>query len=145
MKTTVLKNPGENRTWYLIDAKDQVLGRLAVKIANVIRGKNKPTFSPAYDDGDFVVVINAEKIRVTGKKEDMKIYQRFSGWRDGQVRLTTAEVRSTHPDRMIKLAVERMMPKNTLSRLAHNRLRVYAGQEHPHAAQNPQKIEVAKS
>lgn len=145
MQTTVLKNPGENRAWYVIDATDQILGRLAVRIVNVLRGKNKPTFSPAYDDGDFVVVVNAEKVRVTGKKEDLRIYQTVSGWRSGQKRLTTAQVRATHPDRLIKLAVGRMLPKNKLARQVETRLRVYAGAEHPHKAQNPQPLEMAKA
>lgn len=138
MKTFVPKNPGDNRRWLLVDAADQSLGRLAVQIADVLRGKNKPTFSPHVDVGEFVVVINAEKVKLTGRKEDQKIYQRYSGHRGGLKEVPASRMRERHPDRMIKLAVRGMMPKNHLCRHAFSRLKVYAGGAHPHEAQKPE-------
>ncbi len=143
MKSFVAKDPGENREWLLIDAEGKVLGRLAVEIARALRGKDKPTFTPHIDTGAFVVVVNAEKVKLTGRKDVQKIYQRYSGYRDGLKRTPVAEMRKRHPDRIIRQAVHGMLPKNTLSRLTLSRLKVYAGAEHPHAAQQPRKVVMA--
>lgn len=116
------------------------MGRLAVKIANILRGKNKVTFTPHVDTGDFVVVINAEKVKLTGRKDEQKIYQRYSGYRGGLKEIKASVVRERHPDRLIKLAVKGMLPKNNLGRKVFGRLKVYAGGGHPHTAQNPQKV-----
>jgi large subunit ribosomal protein L13 len=143
MKTFVAKDPGDNRDWLLVDAQDKPLGRLAVQIANTLRGKNKPTYTPHVDTGDFVVVINAEKVKLTGRKDEQKVYQRYSGYRSGLKEIPVAVMRERHPDRIIKLAVRGMLPKNNLSRRMFRRLKVYAGVEHPHAAQNPRKVDLA--
>ena len=142
MKTTLPQDPGTDRNWVLVDADGKALGRLAVQIANILRGKTKPTFSPQVDTGDFVVVINAEKVSLTGRKEEQKIYKRYSGFRGGLKEVKASAVRERHPDRMILQAVKGMLPKNTLSRKMFSRLKVYAGSEHPHAAQNPSTINV---
>ena len=134
------KAPGDNRKWYLVDAKDQVLGRLAVVIANKLRAKDLPTFDPSVDAGAFVVVINAGQVKLTGKKEEQKDYQRYSGFRGGLKHFTAAEMRERHPDRMIKEAVWGMLPKNTIARKMMTRLKVFAGSEHTHAAQKPETI-----
>jgi large subunit ribosomal protein L13 len=137
-KTTKPQDPGANRRWLLVDAADKPLGRLAVAIANTLRGKNRPDFDPSVDIGDFVIVINAEKVVLTGKKDDTKIYQRYSGWRGGLKEIPVATMRERHPDRMITEAVWGMMPKNHLCRGVLTRLKVYRGEEHPHAAQKPE-------
>lgn len=142
MKTTLPKDPGTKRAWLLVDATDKTVGRLAVKIANILRGKTKPTFSPQVDTGDFVVVINAEKIKLTGRKEEQKIYQRYSGYRSGLKELTAASMRERHPERLIELAVRGMLPKNALGRKVIKRLKAYAGPEHPHEAQQLQPVEL---
>ena len=142
MKTFVPKDAGTERAWLLIDATDKPLGRLAVKIADILRGKNKPTFAPHVDTGDFVVVINAEKVKRTGKKDEQKIYQRYTGHRSGLKETPASVMRERHPERMIQLAVKGMLPKNNLSRKIFTKLKVYAGDQHPHAAQNPQPVEV---
>ena len=134
------KAPGDNRKWYLVDAKDQVLGRLAVVIANKLRAKDLPTFDPSVDAGAFVIVINAAQVKLTGKKEEQKDYQRYSGFRGGLKHFTAAEMREKHPDRMIKEAVWGMLPKNTIARKMMTRLKVFAGAEHTHAAQKPETI-----
>ena len=126
----------------MVDATDKTVGRLAVKIANILRGKTKPTFSPQVDTGDFVVVINAEKIKLTGRKEEQKIYQRYSGYRSGLKELTAASMRERHPERLIELAVRGMLPKNALGRKVIKRLKAYAGPEHPHEAQQLQPVEL---
>ena len=138
MKSFVAKNPGENRKWMMVDATGKPLGRLAVGIANVLRGKTKPTFTPHVDTGDYVVVINAEKVALSGNKEQNKIYQRYSGYRSGLKSIPASVMRAKHPDRIIKLAVKGMLPKNNLSREMFKRLKVYAGGEHPHVGQNPE-------
>ncbi len=139
-KSTRPVNPGENRKWFLVDAKDQVLGRLAVVVANKLRAKDTPAFDPSVDAGAFVIVINAAQVKLTGKKEEMKDYQRYSGWRDGLKHFTAAEMRAKHPDRMIKEAVWGMLPKNTIARKMMTRVKVFAGAEHTHAAQKPEVI-----
>ena len=142
MKSTVAKNPGKDREWLVVDADGKPLGRLAAKIADVLRGKNKPTFTPQVDTGDFVVVINAEKVKLTGRKEEQKLYKRYSGWRGGLKETTAAAVRERHPDRMVRHAVKGMLPKNHLSRQVFRRLKVYAGSDHPHTAQQPKTVEL---
>lgn len=142
MKTYSAK-PGEvERKWYLIDAEDVVLGRLASKCANILRGKTKPQYTPHVDVGDFVVVVNAEKIRVTGNKELKKEYFRHSNFPGGLKSETLEEALQKHPERVIEHAVKGMLPKTTLGREQGLKLKVYAGPEHPHAAQQPEKIEV---
>jgi len=142
MKTTLPENPGTKRAWLLVDATDKTLGRLAVKIANILRGKDKPTFSPQVDTGSFVIVINADKIRLTGRKEEQKIYERYSGYRSGLKEMTAAALRERHPERLITLAVRGMLPKNAMGRKVIKRLKVYAGADHPHQAQTPQAVEL---
>ena len=141
-KTTRPVNPGENRKWYLLDAEGKSLGRLAVVIANKLRAKDLPTFDPSVDAGAFVVVVNAAKVRLTGKKEEQKTYQRYSGYRGGLKEFTAAEMRASHPERMIMEAVWGMLPKNTIARKMMTRVKVFAGAEHSHAAQKPEKIEL---
>jgi large subunit ribosomal protein L13 len=140
MSTTIAKPATVPRGWYVIDAENEVLGRLATRIATVLRGKHKPTFTPHVDCGDFVVVINAEKIRLTGNKLDAKKYHRYSGYPGGLRTRTAREVLDTHPERVLESAVKRMLPKNRLSRQVFSKLKVYAGAEHPHAAQAPEQF-----
>ena len=137
MKTFIPKNPGEARNWQLVDAADKTLGRLAVNIANVLRGKTSPTFTPSVDTGDFVIVINAEKVRLTGRKLEQKEYQRYSGWRGGLKRFSAETMMEKHPDRVIKEAVKGMLPKNNIGDWMLTRMKVYRGSEHPHQAQKP--------
>jgi len=141
MKSFLPKEP-EKREWMLVDAADKPLGRLAVGIANALRGKNRPTFSPNVDTGDFVIVVNADKVKLTGRKEEQKVYQRYTGYRGGLKEFPASAVRERHPDRLVKLAVRGMLPRNKLARRMMGRLKVYAGEEHPHAAQNPSKVEI---
>ena len=142
MKTFIAKDPGQNREWVLVDADGKPLGRLAVGIANILRGRTKPTFTPHVDTGDFVVVINAQKVRLTGRKEEQKTYRRYSGYRGGLKEVKASVVRERHPERMIQSAVKGMLPRNKLSKQMFRRLKVYAGDEHPHAAQQPQAVNV---
>ena len=140
---TYSAKPGEvERKWYLIDADGVVLGRLASKCANILRGKNKPQYTPHVDTGDFVVVINAEKVKVTGNKEQKKEYFTHSGFPGGLKSETFEEAIEKHPERVIEHAVKGMLPKTTLGRAQGLKLKVYAGPEHPHAAQAPEKIEM---
>lgn len=142
MKTYYAK-PGEvEREWLLVDAEDMVLGRLATQVAQILKGKTKPTYTPNVDVGDFVVVINAEKIRLTGKKEDQKNYYSHSGYVGGLKETPYKRMLERHPERIIEKAVRGMLPKNTLGRAMGKKLKVYAGPEHPHTAQNPRKIEL---
>ena len=141
MKTYVAKELGEDRPWLLVDAEGKTLGRLAVKIANALRGKDQPTYTPHVDTGAFIVVLNAAKVKLTGKKEEQKIYQRCTGYRGGMRETPASVMRERHPDRKITVAVKGMMPKNTLSRKRRTRLKVYAGVEHPHEAQKPQSVD----
>lgn len=142
MKTTLVQEDQITRQWFLIDAAGQPAGRLAAKIAHLLRGKNKPTFAPHIDGGDFVLVINAAKVKLTGNKETQKIYKHFTGYPDGLKLKTAAEVRKNNPARIIEQAVKGMLPKNHLSRTQIKRLKVYAGEEHPHVAQQPQPLAV---
>ena len=130
------------RNWYVVDAADQRLGRLASEIARVLRCKNKPTYTPSMDTGDFVIVVNAEKVDVTGKKRSQKLYRRHSG-RPGGMKVETFEkLQARIPERIIEQAVKGMLPKNTLGRQLFTKLKVYAGPEHPHQAQQPQTLEI---
>ena len=142
MKSFVAKDPGADREWLLVDAQDKPLGRLATKIADVLRGKNKPTYTPHVDTGAFVVVVNAEKVKLSGRKDEQKVYHRYSGYRGGLKEIPVSVMRERHPDRIIKLAVKRMLPKNNLSRHMFTRLKVYAGEAHPHSAQKPREVEL---
>ena len=140
MKTQSFTKDDTGRAWFVVDAENKVLGRLATEIAKVLRGKHKPQFTPHADVGDYVVVINADKIRVTGKKETDKKYYRHSGWVGGLKSATVAEVRASYPERIIESAVWGMIPKGPLGRQMFSKLKVYAGTEHPHEAQNPQEL-----
>lgn len=137
MKTYLAKKETVQPKWYVIDAENKVLGRIAVKAANVIRGRNKPTYTPHVDTGDFVIVINASKVVLTGKKEEQNSYMSFSGFVGGERHRSIDEVRTKKPEFMVMQAVKGMLPKNRLARQMLTKLRVYAGAEHPHAAQNP--------
>ncbi|MGI6098402.1 MAG: 50S ribosomal protein L13 [Lentisphaerae bacterium] len=142
MKSFLPKDPGTDREWILVDVAGKPLGRAAVLIANTLRGKMKPTFTPAVDIGDFVIVINADKVKLTGSKENKKIYERYSGYRGGRRTFTAAAVRERHPERLIEQAVKGMLPGNHLCRRMMTRLKIYAGPEHPHQAQQPRTVEL---
>ena len=135
-------NPGDKRQWFLIDAKDQPVGRLAVVAANKLRAKDLPTFDPSVDAGAFVVVINAAQVKLTGKKEELKTYERYSGWRNGRKEFTAAQMRAKHPETMIEEAVWGMLPKNNIARKMMTRLKIFAGAEHNLAAQKPVEIKL---
>ncbi|HOC00380.1 MAG TPA: 50S ribosomal protein L13 [Verrucomicrobiota bacterium] len=137
MKTYLPKVNLDARKWHVVDAEGKVLGRLAVEVANVLRGKNKPIYTPHLDAGDFVVVINAEKVLLTGKKETDKQYMSYSGWKGGEKHQTVAQVRARHPERLILHAVKGMIPKNRLGDALLTKLKVYKGNQHPHGAQQP--------
>lgn len=137
MKTYLPKVNLDDRRWHVIDADGAVLGRLAAQVANILRGKDKPVYTPHLDAGDFVVVVNAEKIRLTGKKETAKTFMTYSGWKGGERYRTVAEVRQRHPERLIMHAVKGMIPKNRLGSRLLTKLKVYKGPSHPHAAQRP--------
>lgn len=142
-KSTHYAKPGEvERKWVLIDADGATLGRLATKAAMILRGKDKPQFTPNTDTGDFVVVINAEKVVLTGNKAEQKSYWRHSGWLGGLHAESFKEAMQKHPERVIEHAVQGMIPKTTLGRKQARNLKVYVGPEHPHAAQNPVKIDL---
>ena len=143
MKTHLPKVNLDQRKWHVIDANGAVLGRLAVQIANVLRGKDKPVYTPHMDAGDFVVVINAEKVRVTGKKETAKQYMTYSGWKGGEKYTTVEQLRAKHPEKLIEHAVKGMIPKNRLGRVLLTKLKVFKGPNHPHAAQKPEALKVA--
>ena len=137
MKTYLPKNSLAQRKWFVVDADGAVLGRLAVQVANILRGRNKPVFTPHLDAGDFVVVINAEKVKLTGKKETDKSFMSYSGWKGGEKHTTVEQVRARHPEKLIMHAVRGMVPKNRLGRVLMTKLKVYKGSQHPHAAQMP--------
>jgi len=144
MKTHLPKINLDERKWHVIDASGAVLGRLAVQVADILRGKNKPVFTSHLDAGDFVVVINAEKVVVTGKKETAKEYMTYSGWKGGEKFTTVAQMRARHPEMLITRAVRGMVPKNRLGRVLLTKLKVYKGDQHPHSAQQPQTLTPAK-
>ena len=141
-KTYVTKKEDVQRDWYVVDASGQTLGRLATRVASVLRGKHKPIYSPSTDAGDFVIVVNAEKIHVTGRKLDKKIYYRHSGYPGGLKEITLRNLLQKHPTRVIEHAVRGMLPKNRLGRQVLKHLKVYAGSEHPHEAQQPKVLEL---
>ncbi|NEP02144.1 MAG: 50S ribosomal protein L13 [Symploca sp. SIO2E9] len=130
------------RNWYVVDAADQRLGRLASEIAMILRGKNKPTYTPHMDTGDFVIVVNAEKVLVTGKKRTQKLYRRHSGRPGGMKTETFAKLQDRLPERIIEKAVKGMLPKNSLGRKLFTKLKVYAGESHPHQSQKPQALTI---
>lgn len=138
---TFMANPATiERKWYVVDAADMTLGRLAAEVAKVLRGKNKPVFTPHLDMGDYVIVINAEKIKVTGRKMDQKIYYRHSDYVGGMKETTLKEMLQKHPERVVEHAVKGMLPKGPLGRQMYKKLHVYAGPEHEHAAQKPEVL-----
>ncbi|MDD2236677.1 MAG: 50S ribosomal protein L13 [Kiritimatiellae bacterium] len=140
MKSFAAKTEEAERSWIVVDATDQPTGRLAVRIAEVLRGKDKPTFTPNADMGGFVVVVNAEKIKLSGGKDEKKIYKHYTGYSGGLRQYPAKTVREKDPTRIISQAVRGMLPKNRLSRVLMKRLKVYAGAEHPHEAQKPQQV-----
>ncbi len=142
MKSYVAKTGEVDQKWVLVDADGQILGRLAAKIAMILMGKTKPIYTPHVDTGDFVVVVNAEKIEVSGKKAQTKEYQYYTGYPGGQKSISYAEMLEKRPERVIELAVRRMLPKNKLGVKMLKKLKVFRGPEHDHAAQRPEKIEV---
>lgn len=144
MKTHLPKVNLDQRKWHVIDANGAVLGRLAVQVADILRGKNKPVYTPHLDAGDFVVVINAEKVRVTGKKETAKEFMTYSGWKGGEKFTTVEQMRAKAPERLITHAVKGMIPKNRLGRVLLTKLKVYKGDKHPHSAQTPDVLAPAK-
>jgi len=141
-KTFVTKNIDVQREWYVVDAAGQTLGRLATRVASMLRGKHKPIFSPSVDTGDYVVIVNAAKIHVTGRKMDQKIYYRHSGYPGGLREITLRNLLHKHPTRVIEHAVRGMLPKTRLGRQMIKKLKVYAGPNHPHEAQQPQSLEL---
>ncbi|MGC9348580.1 MAG: 50S ribosomal protein L13 [Anaerolineae bacterium] len=143
MHRTYVAKPGEvERTWYVVDAADHTLGRLATRIATVLRGKHKPEYTPHEDVGDFVVVVNAEKVRVTGRKLDQKMYYRHTGYPGGIRGISLRRQLEEHPERVIYRAVKGMLPRGPLGRRQLKKLKVYAGPQHPHEAQQPQPLEL---
>jgi len=142
MKTFIAKKEGVSRDWYLIDARDKVLGKVAAEVASRLRGKHKPEFTPHADTGDFVVVINAEKIALTGKKLDDKMYYHHSGYPGGLKSITAGKLLAKKPEEVLRLAVKGMLPKNTLGRAMLKKLKIYTGVDHPHEAQTPRSLDV---
>src|SRR5216684_1502577 len=137
MKTHLPKVNLDQRKWHVINAEGAVLGRLAAQVADILRGKNKPIYTAHLDAGDFVVVINAEKVVVTGKKETEKLFMTYSGWKGGEKFTSVAQIRARHPEKLITHAVKGMVPKNRLGRVLMTKLKVYKGDQHPHSAQKP--------
>jgi large subunit ribosomal protein L13 len=143
MKTYSAKPREISQSWYLIDADARTLGRMATQIADLLRGKGKPQYTPHVDSGDFVVVVNAEKVHVTGKKLEQKIYYRHSGYPGGLKERTLAEQLARRPEEVLRLAVKGMLPRNRLAAAQLRKLKIYAGPEHPHEAQNPIPLEIS--
>ncbi|MCK5723558.1 MAG: 50S ribosomal protein L13 [Gammaproteobacteria bacterium] len=142
MKTYVAKEQEISKKWYLVDAKDRVLGRLATQIAMRLRGKHKPIFTPHADTGDFIVVINANKVMLTGRKWDKKIYYRHTGYIGGLKEITAKKLLEKKPEDILRFAVRGMLPKNSLGRRQMKKLKIYSGSEHPHEAQQLEKLEI---
>jgi large subunit ribosomal protein L13 len=142
MRTFTPKANDIEHSWWVVDAAGKPLGRLATEVARVIRGKHKPIFTPHLDTGDHVVVVNASKVRLTGKKADQKTYFRHSGYMGGEREIPYRRMLETHPERVIELAVRGMLPKNALGRSLRKRLRVYGGAEHPHQGQQPEPLDI---
>jgi len=143
MKTHLPKVNVDERKWHVIDADGAVLGRLAVQVADILRGKNKPVYTAHLDAGDFVVVINAEKVRLTGKKETAKEYMTYSGWKGGEKYASVEQIRARHPELLIERAVKGMIPKNRLGRVLLTKLKVFKGPKHTHEAQKPAPLKAA--
>jgi large subunit ribosomal protein L13 len=141
-RTYVTKPEDVQRKWYVVDAKGRTLGRLASEVAQVVRGKHKPIYTPAADVGDYVIVVNAEKVHVTGRKLDQKMYYRHSGYPGGLKEISLRRMLEERPTRVIELAVRGMLPKNRLGRKMIKKLKVYAGADHPHEAQQPEPLEL---
>lgn len=142
MKTFMAKAEEVKRKWYVVDADGKPLGRLASEVAKVLRGKNKPTFTPHVDTGDHVIVINAEKVLLTGNKLDQKVYRHHSGWPGGLKEVLYRRLMATKPEKAVELAVKGMLPKNSLGRAMYRKLKVYKGAEHEHQAQQPEVLEI---
>lgn len=143
MKTTFMANAGNiERKWFVVDAEDQTLGRLAAEVAKVLRGKHKPTFTPHVDTGDYVIVVNAAKVKLTGKKLIQKTYFRHSGYPGGAKFTQAGHMLETRPERVVEMAVRGMLPKNKLGEQMYRKLSVYAGAEHPHQAQKPEELKL---
>ncbi|MBN1138122.1 MAG: 50S ribosomal protein L13 [Anaerolineae bacterium] len=140
MRTFTAKTAEIKRQWYVVDAQGQTLGRLASKIAPILKGKHKPTYTPHLDCGDFVIVVNVDKVRVTGRKLDQKIYYRHSGYLGGLRSINLRDQLARHPDRVLLAAVKGMLPKNRLGRQMIKKLKLYAGEAHPHQAQQPKSL-----
>ncbi|MCU1337911.1 MAG: ribosomal protein [Bryobacterales bacterium] len=140
MKTAIPSLEGIERQWHLIDAEDAVLGRIASKAARILMGKHKPTYTPFLDTGDHVIVVNAAKVRLTGNKEEQKLYRRHSGYPGGLTETQARTVRQTRPARMVEEAVQGMLPKSKLGKQMYRKLQVYAGPKHPHQAQKPVQL-----
>ncbi len=142
VKTYVTKPDEVKREWFVVDASGKTLGRLATEVARILRGKHKPIYSPMIDVGDYVIVVNAEKVRVTGRKLTQKFYYRHSGYPGGFKQVSLRDMLARHPTRVIEYAVWGMLPKNALGRRMFKKLKVYAGPDHPHQAQNPKPLEL---
>ncbi|MCD6319496.1 MAG: 50S ribosomal protein L13 [Candidatus Desulfofervidaceae bacterium] len=142
MRTFMLRKEDVKKDWYVVDAAGKTLGRLASQIAIRLMGKHKPIYTPHVDTGDYIVVINAEKIKLTGKKWDQKMYYRYSGYMGGLKSFTARKLWEKKPEELVRLAVKRMLPKNRLGRKMLKKLKIYAGAEHPHKAQQPVKLEL---
>lgn len=142
MRTYTVKKESIEREWFVVNAEGKTLGRLATQIASILRGKHKPTFTPWLDCGDFVIVVNADKVKVTGNRVDEKVYYRYSGYPGGLKEITLRDQLSKHPQRVLQSAVKGMLPHNPLGRKMFKKLKVYAGAEHPHAAQKPKALEL---
>ena len=140
MSTEVAKEQDIERAWYVVDLEDKVLGRAATEIARVLRGKHKAIYTPSVDTGDFVVVINADKVRLTGNKLNAKMYHRYTGFQSGLRSISAGDLLEKKPEMLIQTAVKGMLPKNTLGRKMFSKLKVYAGSEHPHSAQQPKEL-----
>ncbi|NPA38897.1 MAG: 50S ribosomal protein L13 [Thermodesulfobacteria bacterium] len=141
-QTPWVRKEDVKRDWYIIDAKGKILGRLASRIAYMLQGKHRPDYTPHVDQGDFIVIVNADKIKLTGKKWDQKIYWRHSGYMGGLKLETARQLLQKHPERLIYLAVKRMLPRNRMRKRLLKKLKIYAGPQHPHTAQNPKPLEL---
>jgi len=144
-KTTFSTTERDAAHWYVVDASTEVLGRMAARVAQILQGKHKPTYTPHADVGDFVVVVNARDVGVTGRKAEQKVYRHHTGYPGGQAEQSFQRMRERHPEDIVRLAVRRMMPKTTLGRHMLRKLKVYAGKEHPHHAQKPEVLSISGS
>jgi large subunit ribosomal protein L13 len=144
--STYTPKPGEVKAdWHVIDATDQVLGRLAARVSTILQGKNKPTYTPHVDTGDFVIVLNAEKVKVTGRKADVIEYDTYSRYPGGRHLYSYKTMQERHPERIIQIAIKRMLPKNKMGRHLLTKCKIYKGTEHPHSAQQPKELKLAKA